>query len=1085
MTVGSEYERVELPLVRQLVAMGWQHIEPAKSDPPPTTGRESFREVLLLNRLKAALRRINLDDEGNEWLDDGRISQAISQVTRPRATSLLEINEELTERLLLGVTVEGVPGWDGGRDRTVQFIAWDPDHPDRNEFLVVNQFRVDPPGSRAPIYPDAVLFVNGIPLVVVEAKSPTVSDPIGAAISQLRRYANQRGSVEPEGSERLFHTNQFVVATCFETAKVGTFTSLPEHFAEWKTTAPVPEKDVAAGLRVAELSSQQRLVAGMLRPARLLDLVRHFTLFMQLEERKVRVIARYQQYRAVRATIDRLVDGPTRAQDGEHDRRGGIIWHTQGSGKSLTMVFLIRAMRTHPELVGFKVVVVTDRRDLQRQLAGTAQLTGETVRAATNVAETKKLLGIPGKALLFVMIQKYRNPKAKKKDELALKAIGELDRSEQVLVLVDEAHRSHASVLHAVLEKALPNAARVGFTGTPIIMGRKKKTHQIFGDYLDQYDIRQSEKDGATVPILYEGRTTKGGINDADDVDEFIDLYGLTPEQTEELKKRYATKRHVAEAEQLIAAKAANMLRHYVDVVLPNGFKAQVVATSRLATVRYRKALLAARDALVAELDALDPVWKTADALERVERLTAKQAMLVRASPRRDLIAQLDFVPVISGAQNDKTEIAAWTHGYETVVEAFQKKKLPMPGVPADQASHVAMLIVNAMLLTGFDAPREQVLYLDKAIREADLLQAIARVNRTAPGKSVGYVVDYYGVSHHLAQALEAYAADDIKGALTSLNDEVPRLAAAHAAVRQLFAGISDFGTVAAQDACVEALADERLRARFETALKAFTRSMEIVLPSEKALPYVADAKAFGTIALLARRRYRDHTLFDVRIYGEKVRELIDAHVQALGISQKIPPISITAADYAEKVSGLTSPRAKASEMEHAIRHHISEHMDSDPTHYQRLSEHLEQILAELKDQWEQLALALAGFLPVVTAGRAEATDGLDPHTEAPFHDLLAQALTDHGQPMTPERAGALRQATLDVVHLIKNDVRLVGFWDNAHKREQLRRAIIHRLDEARLEDGSDLFDYAWLRPLADRLIELAKHNHHRLVTSP
>jgi type I restriction enzyme, R subunit len=1083
---GSEYERVELPLVRQLAAMGWQHIECAQSDAPSDTGRESFRDVLLLDRIRASLRRINLDDDGNEWLDEGRINQAVSQLARPQATSLLEINEELTEKLVLGVTVEGVEGWDGGRARSVHFVDWISANPlDRNDFLVVNQFRVDPPAGRTPNYPDVVLFVNGIPLVVIEAKSPTKPAPITDAIDQLRRYANQRGSVEPEGSEQLFHTNQFMVASSFDEAKVGTFTSPAEHFAEWKTTAPVPEKDVEAALGVTRLSSQQRLVAGMLQPARLLDLIRHFTLFMQSEDRKIKVIARYQQYRAVRATVDRLVTGPTRARDGEHDRRGGIIWHTQGSGKSLTMVFLVRAMRSHTALVGFKVVVVTDRKDLQKQLAATAELTGETVRTATRVAKAKELLGTPGKALIFVMIQKYRNPEAQRTDDAALKNIGELDPSSEVLVLVDEAHRSQASTLHAALRKALPNAARVGFTGTPIIMGDKPKTHTIFGDYLDRYDIRQSEADGATVPIVYEGRTTRGGVTDADDIDEFIDLYGLTSEQTEQLKQRYATKRHVAEAEQLIAAKAKNMLRHYVGAVLPNGFKAQVVATSRRATVRYRTALLAARDALVAELDALDPVWRSPDALERIDRLPAKRAELVRAWPYRDVIAQLDFVPVISALQNDKPDIASWTSGHDRVIEDFKNRKLPMAGVPAEQASPVAMLIVNAMLLTGFDAPREQVLYLDKAIREADLLQAIARVNRTAPGKRNGYVVDYYGVSHHLAQALEAYAADDIEGALTSLNDEVPRLAAAHEAVRQLFAPIRDFTTVAAQDAGVEALADERLRARFETALKAFTRSMEIVLPSEKALPFVADAKAFGAIAHLARRRYRDHTLFDVRVYGEKVRALIDAHVQALGIEQRIPPISITAADYAEKVSGLTSPRAKASEMEHAIRHHISEHLNSDPDHYERLSEHLEHVLTELKDQWDQLALALADFLPVVAAGRTDANDGLDPHTESPFHDLLARVLAEHDREVTPERSGPLRQVTIDIVHLIKDDVRLVGFWDNAHKREQLRRAVIHRLDDTRLEDGSDLFDYTWLRPLADRLLELAKHNHHRMVSSP
>ncbi len=1079
---GSEYERVELPLVRQLVRMGWQHVGPARSSPPSVSGRESFREVILTDRLRAALRRINRDDSGAEWLDEGRISHAVSQLTRPRATSLPEINEELTDRLLLGTTIEGVEGWDGGRDRVVQFIDWE--QVDRNEFLVVNQFRVDPPGARASIWPDAVLFVNGIPLVVIEAKSPTTVDPIGKAITQLRRYANQRGSAEPEGSERLFRTNQFVVATCFEEARAGTFTSLPEHFAEWKTTSPVPEEQVAATLGIPRLSSQQRLVAGMLNPARLLDLVRHYTLFMQPEDRKIKVIARYQQYRAVQNTLERLTTGATRQQDGESDRRGGIIWHTQGSGKSLTMVFLVRAMRSHPDLTGFKVVVVTDRRDLQKQLARTAELTGETVHTATSVARTKGLLKAQGKALLFVMVQKYRNPAARKQDSAELKAIGELDPSPEVLVLVDEAHRSHGNELHAALRKAMPNAARIGFTGTPIIMGDKKKTHSIFGPYLDRYDIRQSEKDEATVPILYEGRTTRGGVSDADDIDEFIDLYGLTPEQTEELKRRYATKRHVAEAEQLIAAKARNILRHYVDVVLPNGFKAQVVATSRLATVRYRKALLAARDELLADLAALDSVWKTEDALARVDQLSSKRATLVRAWPYRNVIAQLDFVPVISAAQNDPPELVEWSSGHDGPVEDFQKKRLPMPGVSADEASPVAMLIVNAMLLTGFDAPREQVLYLDRPLKEADLLQAIARVNRTASGKNVGYVVDYYGVAHHLAEALEAYAPEDIQGALTSINDELPRLAANHAALRQLFEPERDLSTVQAQDACVEALADERLRARFEAALKAFTRSLEIVLPSEKALPYVADAKAFGTIALLARRRYRDHTLFDVRVYGEKVRALIDTHVQALGISQRIPPVSITAADYAEKVSGLTSPRARASEMEHAIRHHISASLDTDPVHYQRLSEHLEQILVELKGQWEQLELALAEFLPKVTAGRtAETAGGLDPATEAPFHDLLAEALADHGWPVSPERAGPLRAATLDVVHIIKTDIQLAGFWDNPVKREHLRKEIIRRLDDALLEDGSPLFDYAWLPPLGDRLMELAKHNHHRLVT--
>ncbi len=322
MTDGQEYSRGELPRVEQLKGLGWIHIEGSRSD-PGVTGRGSFREVFLEGRLRDALRRINLGPDGRPWLDQGRVAQAVGALTRPKSVRLIEINQELTERLLLGTTVDGVEGWDHGRDRTVQFIDWE--HPERNEFLVVNQFRVEEPGGQGHkfIAPDLVLFVNGMPLVVIEAKSPTVVEPVVKAIRQLRRYANQRG--QPEGNERLFHTNQFVVATCFEKALVGTFTSGEEHFAEWKTTEPVPEVDVCISLGVTALSSQERLVAGMLAPERLLDLVRHFTLFMQAESRMVKAVARYQQYRAVHRALDRLTTGATRHQDGELDRRGGII----------------------------------------------------------------------------------------------------------------------------------------------------------------------------------------------------------------------------------------------------------------------------------------------------------------------------------------------------------------------------------------------------------------------------------------------------------------------------------------------------------------------------------------------------------------------------------------------------------------------------------------------------------------------------------------------------------------------------------------------------------------------------------------
>jgi type I restriction enzyme, R subunit len=751
------------------------------------------------------------------------------------------------------------------------------------------------------------------------------------------------------------------------------------------------------------------------------------------------------------------------------------------------MVFLVRAMRTHRELVRFKVVVVTDRTDLQKQLSDTAHLTGETVQVAKSVAKVKELLATPGKALVFAMIQKYRNPQARKSDDAALKSLGVLDTSEDIVVLVDEAHRSQGSALHANLLKGLPNCARIGFTGTPIIMGRRKYTYTIFGDYLDRYTILQSEADGATLPILYEGRTTKAALRDASDLDElFEDMFvERTPEELEQIKKRWATKGNVLEAPKLIDAKARSMLRHYVDAVLPNRFKAQVVATSRLATVRYRDAFLAARDELLAELDCLDPQLRTTEAADRTDRLPAKTARLVRAWPYRDLIARLEFVPVISGEQNDNADWAQWTEKtrQDQVIEAFKK---PLPATDDDdpeQTSAIAFLIVKSMLLTGFDAPMEQVLYLDRHIKEAELLQAIARVNRTATNKRAGYVVDYFGVAEHLKVALAAYAAEDIKGALTSVADEVPLLAERHQRVRSLFLerGIDRFDSPSDQDACVEALADERLRAAFEAALKQFTTSLEIVLPRPEALPYVADAKLFGAIAFAARRRYRDSIGFDASLYGEKVRRLIDDHLEALGIEQKIPPVSITAAEFDAKVANLRSDRAKASEMEHAIRYHLREHFDEDPEHYGRLSERLEEILEELGEQWEQLAVALADYLPQVRAGRQADDSGLDPNTEAPFYDLLKRELIDEGKQLSKPIEGVLRELTVELVRQIWAEIGLVGFWQNPHAQNSMRSRLATRLAEP-MVDGEDLFDFSRTTALADRLVELAKANHARLV---
>jgi type I restriction enzyme, R subunit len=1093
--MGWELEEVERPMVEQLLGLGWHYLE-GDLDDPARSGRSAFSEVVQEAALRCQLHALNLH-KGRPWLDEERLTQAVGALTRVPAHRPMESNRIATELLLGGVTVEGLPGWDGGRSQTIHYIDWD--HPDRNEFTVVNQYRVDcPPGftrGKAFIVPDLVMLVNGIPLVVIECKSPSVPEPLAEAVDQLRRYSNQRkasGEVDDnEGNEPLFHTNQLLVATSFDEARVGTIGASFKHYAAWKTVAPLTEEAVCEQLGKAKLSEQERLVAGLFTPSHLLDVLRHFTLFMSGDGVTVKIACRYQQFRAVSRAIERLRTGKTRLQDGEHDRRGGIVWHTQGSGKSLTMVFLIRKLRTDPLLRRFKVVVVTDRHDLEKQLSETAVLTGEGVERATSAERLKQALRRKGPGLVFGMIQKQRHGDAAgepglRAEDLPASGAGYvarepepaevLNEDETILVLVDEAHRGQAGDLHAALQVGLPNCARIGFTGTPILMGDKKRTHEIFGDFIDRYPIREAEADGAIVPILYEGRTAQGAVKDDANLDElFEDLFREhTPEELEAIRKKYATKGQIFEAPALIRDKARDMLRHYVTNILPNGFKAQVVAYSRLAVVRYLEAFGAARDELLAEAGALSADDKAMDDDALAQRPPTVQAR-VQAWRYREILRTIEFAPVISGGNNDDPAWRAWTDS-AAQEQCIKRFKRPLIHVDANKADPLAFLIVKSMLLTGFDAPIEGVMYLDRPIREAELLQTIARVNRTGHGKKFGIVVDYYGLAHHLRQALNVYADEDIDGALQSLTDEIPVLRDRHLRVVDLFRsrGIENLSDV---EACVEALVDERLRAEFSVKLKAFLDMLDVVLPRPEGLPFSPDAKLLAFIYARARNRYRDTPVLGKDV-GAKVRKLIDDHVISMGVNPKIPPVSLTDADFANQVSREPNDRAKASEMEHAIRAHIREHLDQDPVAYRKLSERLKELLDKLGEQWNELAKSLQGLVDEIRSGHVVDDDRLPdlPEHYGPFLRLVVDAAVGDAALTDAERK-KLVDLTVEVVDTISAEL-TPNFW--RPNRQPAQDALNTRVFELLMR--SRLLPTPQIEALVDKLMELARANHDKLL---
>ena len=1081
MNLGPEWERVEKPLLGHLALLGWETLIWRERQEADAVGRVSERDVLLEQRLGLALRRINLRPEGESWLDEDRVKSAIAELrSTPAGAGRLEANQRSTELLLGG---SAVPGLDGYREQVVNYICWD--DWSANDFLAVSQFPVSTPGNRPNIRPDVTLFVNGIPLVVIEAKPPGTESGLTDAIDQLRRYANQRGSEAAEGAEQLFWTNQFTVATTGERAEAGTFSALPEHYLAWKDPYPTSRDEIAAslGMLVEAVTQQEVLTAGMLAPERLLDIVRHFTLFKETGAgRMIKLVSRYQQFRGVQKALQRLLAGATRVEDGHVDRRGGIIWHTQGSGKSLTMVFLIRAMRSHPELRKFKIVLVTDRTDLEIQLRDTAALAGETVKIAKSAAQVHELLSQPGPGVVMAMIQKYRDTNGGSGDGLGTEeTFGVLNDSESVLVMVDEAHRSQASTLHANLMSAVPNAARIGFTGTPIIMGKRKKTLEIFGDYIDRYTLAQSEADESTVPIFYEGRTTDAAVSGASRMDEvfFRWFSDLTEHQREVLQRKYATTAQVLEAPELIVAKAKDILHHYISTVMPDGFKGMIVATSREACLRYYDALNTARDELVIELD-----QRRKDLLDRSSdsrHLDPEESFLRAAAGQVDLIRALEFAPVISGDHNDPPHYAEWTDkaGQEARINSF---KLPL-GHEGDNRSPLSLLIVKSMLLTGFDAPWAQVLYLDRMIQEAELLQAVARVNRTAPKKTYGLVVDYYGVSSQLTQALSAYAGDDgeidpdVEGALRPLAAEIEKLEPQRQRVRQIFVqrGIEPAATFDAIEDCVHLLGDERLRAEFDVALRMFLTTFDTVLPRPEALRFVDDANLFGEIQIATRRRYRDTPDgdFDPLKFKEKVRRLIDEHITVLDLSQKIAPLRITDPDFRSRIKEFNSDRAKASEMEHAARHHIRERLDEDPAHYGKLSKRIDEILERLEDRWDQIALEFEEMIAEINAGRTdEDNTGLDPTTELPFHGQMAEKVASSDSDASEQ----LIAETREIVSDIRRTIKTVGFWDNPTKQDELRKTVKRKLDK------SDLFDFKTLDELAVELVDLAKANQQRLA---
>ena len=1037
----DEIEKVELPAIDQLTRLGWTYINGAELSPIlPVDGlssgeRSYFRDVVLANRLESALLRLN------PWISEENLRKVIREFTHPNHAALMEYNQSIYDKLVNYLSVEQDLG-SGRKGQTVKVIDFD--KPDNNEFLCTNQFKIE--GINQNIIPDIVCFVNGLPLAVIECKSPYIADAVAEGINQLRRYANLRYPEDDEGAQKLFWYNQLMVSTCRDQAKVGTISSTAQHYGGWKDAYPFSDADILAmaerlpsfspnaapgghqvgdvpspeyvvaakkvasgiGAGSGEVTPQQRLLAGMFNRASFLDLIQNFILFEPVDGRLIKKVARYQQYRAVNKVIERLKNGKTRKE------KSGVVWHTQGSGKSLTMVMLAVKMRRDPELQQYKLVFVTDRTQLDSQLSSTFRdAQNETVYNAGSVADLRDLLAKDSSDIVTAMVQKFQD--AEKEGDFT-----DLNPSEKIIVLADEAHRTQFGGLAMTINAALPNAPKIGFTGTPLL--KSQKMDQAFGGYIDQYKINEAVDDGATVRIIYEGRQVQSDVV-GDSLDALFEEYfkDKSDDEKREIKKKYGVERAVREAPARIRWVCIDLLKHYREKIQPNGFKAMILVGSRYAATVFKKTL---------------------DEL---------------GAPPSEVI--------ISGTHNDPAYLTQYTDKNHQK-EAINNFTKPL-GTNKPKEDPTAFLIVKDMLLTGFDAPIAQVMYIDRSLKDHTLMQAIARVNRTYKGKACGYVVDYFGLSDYLTEALNQFSSDDVEGTYRDLKDEIPRLKAAHTRVAAVFSGVK--GTDV--DDYVLHLKDEDVRQQFELAFKRFAKQMDVILPDTAAKPFIPDLKLWGKVQNAARNRYRDPGL-NISDAGEKVRKLVDEHIVSTGVDPKIPPVDLMAANFKETVEQIKSPESRASEIESAIKHHITVNLDEDPEYYKSLSLRLRDIIEKTSGKWDQQAEMLLEFRNGIESGHKQAAVDLGLNeTEFAFYNILMAEVTAHNGEETVSEAvhDEIKTTSQELVSMFDEATQIVDFFNKLDEVKRMKKEIKRAILDTSFGEKS------MVTVVQDRFLELAK----------
>ena len=925
------------PAIELLRSMGYIYISPEDC----ALQRGSGYQVILKDVLRGQLRRLNrytYAGTENEF-SSANIERAIEDIDEPLSDGLIRTSEKIYDALLLGKSYPEIVGDGKMLSFNLKYVDWE--HPENNLFHVTEEFSVESQDKQHNARPDIVAFINGVPFGVIECKAPHIS--VEQAVEQNIR--NQQNEYIPQ----LFKYAQIIMATNKNAAKYATTGTAKKFWHVWKEDDEAFLDSEINRLIIDRIATEQdKSIISLFSISRAMEIMRYFVLY----DANTKKISRYQQYFAVKAITNTI-----RETNPQGNRRGGVVWHTQGSGKSLTMVMLAKYILMEMTEYNPRVVIVTDRKELDRQIATTFSHTRLHPARATSGRHLVDLIDSGKIDVVTTIINKFTTAERMEMQNM----------SRDVFILVDESHRSNYGYMATKMRTVFPNACYIGFTGTPL-MKKEKNTMARFGQLIHQYTIKDGVDDGAIVPLIYEGRFVEQNVDEAN-----IDLWfeqttkRLTDTQKQDLARKWSSIRRLSSTDARIKRIALDINNHFIEGYKDTGFKAMLATNYKRDAVRY---------------------------LECFEQFGDLNCAVVISPP--DIRESVDD----ADEGTDDKVITYWNkmmrkYGDSDRYEEAMKNKF------CD--GEIDIIIVCSKLLTGFDAPICQVLYIDKELKEHGLLQAIARTNRLCEGKDYGLIVDYRGLIEKLDTAMDMYSgsglenfdSSDLKGVVVDVMISVGRLRDAYSHLEDLFSSITNKKDTEEIEVF---LSDSKKREQFYNLLCAFGKALSLVLNTEKAYGAVPreelmryqDAFAFfSKVRRSIKIRYFDS--IDNKEYEPLMQNLLDTHLSVAGLKQITHPIDILNKDDFEKeLDELGSLRARADAITSRMTKSISEKYDENPAYYDSFSKRVRDALQEYKDKIINEAEYLAKMRSIMEDYRNGTSDISYP--EAIKYNIHAQA---------------------------------------------------------------------------------------------